>query len=119
MPRKLGQVLRSSDEGNLTGSWYAICMSEQIAVRIPDDLAESLAALVSSGRFETKADAVRAALEALLETERRRQIGSSIADGYRRAPQQEGDDMEPALAEGARSTLKALDAEADAAGVEW
>jgi Arc/MetJ-type ribon-helix-helix transcriptional regulator len=62
-------------------------MSEQIAVRIPDGLAESLNELVESGRFETRADAVRTALEALIDAERRRRIGDVIAEGYRRIPQ--------------------------------
>jgi Arc/MetJ-type ribon-helix-helix transcriptional regulator len=60
-------------------------MSEQIAARIPDELAESLADLVADGRFETKADAVRTALETLVEAERRRRVGALIADGYRRS----------------------------------
>jgi Arc/MetJ-type ribon-helix-helix transcriptional regulator len=64
-------------------------MSEQIAVRIPDDLAESLEDLVASGRFETKADAVRRALETLVDAERRRRVGELIADGYRRIPQED------------------------------
>jgi Arc/MetJ-type ribon-helix-helix transcriptional regulator len=64
-------------------------MSEQIAVRIPDVLAEALSELVARGRFETKADAVRSALEALVEAERRRRVGELIADGYRRVPQDE------------------------------
>ena len=62
-------------------------MSEQIAVRIPDSLADSLADLVAEGRFETKADAVRTALETLVEAERRRRVGALIADGYRAIPQ--------------------------------
>lgn len=62
-------------------------MSEQIAVRIPDALAASLEDLVSTGRFETRAEAVRVALEALIEAERRRRVGELIADGYRRLPQ--------------------------------
>ena len=62
-------------------------MSEQIAVRIPDELAESLADLVAEGRFETRADAVRTALETLVEAERRRRVGALIADGYRAIPQ--------------------------------
>ena len=70
-------------------------MSEQIAVRIPDALASSLEDLVSSGRFETKADAIRTALEGLVEAERRRRVGELIADGYRRVPQ---DDAEVAAA---------------------
>lgn len=64
-----------------------MCMSEQIAVRIPYVLAASLEDLVSTGRFETRAEAVRVALEALIEAERRRRVGELIADGYRRLPQ--------------------------------
>lgn len=64
-----------------------MCMSEQIAVRTTDVLAASLEDLVSTGRFETRAEAVRVALEALIEVERRRRVGELIADGYRRLPQ--------------------------------
>ncbi len=62
-------------------------MSEQIAIRIPKDLAASLEQLVASGRFETKAEAVRRAIQTLVEEERRREVGERIADGYRRRPQ--------------------------------
>jgi len=79
----------------VAATWYAACMSEQIAVRIPDGLAESLEDLVSRGRFETKADAIRTALEALVDAERRGRIGELIAEGYRRIPQ---DDDEVAAA---------------------
>ncbi len=70
-------------------------MSEQIAVRIPDELASSLEDLVATGRFETKAEAVRLALETLVEAERRRRVRESIVEGYRRVPQ---DDDEVAAA---------------------
>jgi Arc/MetJ-type ribon-helix-helix transcriptional regulator len=70
-------------------------MSEQIAIRIPPELASALDRLVGSGRFRTKADAVRAALEELVEEERRRDVGNRIAEGYRRIPQ---DDDEVAAA---------------------
>jgi Arc/MetJ-type ribon-helix-helix transcriptional regulator len=66
-------------------------MSEQIAIRIPETLATGLDSLVSSGRFETKADAVRTALEALIDTERRAEVGRQIVEGYRRVPQDEAD----------------------------
>jgi Arc/MetJ-type ribon-helix-helix transcriptional regulator len=77
-------------------------MSEQIAVRIPDQLAESLADLVAHGRFETKADAVRTALETLVEAERRRRVGVLIADGYRAIPQDD-DEVEAATRAAIRS----------------
>jgi len=62
-------------------------MSEQIAVRIPDDLAEDLERLVESGGFGSKAEAIRQAIRRLVEEVRRRQIGEQIAEGYRRIPQ--------------------------------
>ena len=77
-------------------------MSEQIAVRIPDELAGSLEDLVSQGRFETKAEAIRAALQALVDQERRRRVGELIVDGYRRTPQDE-DELETARRAAIRS----------------
>jgi Arc/MetJ-type ribon-helix-helix transcriptional regulator len=77
-------------------------MSQQIAVRIPDELADSLENLVSSGTFETKAEAIRAALERLVEAERRQRVGEIIADGYRRIPQGD-DDVEAARQAAIRS----------------
>jgi Arc/MetJ-type ribon-helix-helix transcriptional regulator len=75
-------------------------MSIQIAIRIPAGLAEQLEALVASGRFETKADAVRSALEALLDAERRADVGRRIVEGYQRVPQ---DDVDVAAAHQAAS----------------
>jgi Arc/MetJ-type ribon-helix-helix transcriptional regulator len=66
-------------------------MSQQIAIRIPNDLASDLDGLVSSGRFETKADAVRTALEALIDAERRAELGRRIVEGYQRVPQEDAD----------------------------
>ena len=77
-------------------------MSEQITVRIPGDLAESLEDLVSEGRFETKAEAIRSALQTLVDQERRRKVGELIADGYRRIPQDE-DELEAARRAAIRS----------------
>ena len=77
-------------------------MSEQIAVRIPDELAESLEELVSEGKFETKAEAIRSALQTLVDQERRRKVGELIADGYRRIPQDE-DELEAARRAAIRS----------------
>ena len=66
-------------------------MSIQIAIRIPNALADQLEAVVASGRYDTKADAVRAALEALLDAERRADVGRRIVEGYQRVPQDEAD----------------------------
>ena len=66
-------------------------MSVQIAIRIPNALAEELETLVSKGRFDTKADAVRSALEALVDAERRADVGRRIVEGYQRVPQEDVD----------------------------
>ena len=66
-------------------------MSEQIAIRIPDTLAAQLGDLVATGRFETKAEAVRTALEALIDAERRADVGRRIVEGYQRVPQEDSD----------------------------
>ena len=81
-------------------------MSQQIAVRIPTPLAADLDALVSSGRFETRADAVRAALETLIDTERRADVGRRIVEGYRRVPQEDED-----VAAAGRAAARAIDEE--------
>ncbi len=89
-------------------------MSEQIAVRIPDDLAESLEDLVASGRFETKAEAIRTALETLVDAERRRRIGQLIVEGYLRIPQGGA-----VLSGASLQALHELEAEEDEAGLSW
>jgi Arc/MetJ-type ribon-helix-helix transcriptional regulator len=70
---------------------YTFRMSIQIAIRIPAALAEQLDALVDSGRFASKAEAVRSALEALVDAERRAEVGRRIVEGYQRAPQGDAD----------------------------
>lgn len=64
-------------------------MSEQIAVRIPDQLISALDDLVAGGRFSTRAAAVRSAIEALVDAERRNAQGEAIAAGYLALPQTE------------------------------
>jgi Arc/MetJ-type ribon-helix-helix transcriptional regulator len=81
-------------------------MSFQIAVRIPDALAGQLDELVASGRFDTKADAVRAALDALIDAERRADVGRRIVEGYRKVPQ---DDVDVAAA--AEAASRSIDEE--------
>ena len=81
-------------------------MSKQIAIRIPDVLADQLEKLVSSGRFETKADAVRTALEAMIDTARRADIGRQIVEGYRRVPQEDVD-----VAAASQATTRSIDEE--------
>jgi Arc/MetJ-type ribon-helix-helix transcriptional regulator len=63
--------------------------SVQIAVRIPEDVIDQLDALVDSGRYESRAAAVRAGIETLVETEERARIDREMVEGYRRKPHTE------------------------------
>jgi Arc/MetJ-type ribon-helix-helix transcriptional regulator len=60
--------------------------SEQIAVRLPGDLLAVLDELVRRGVYESRAAAVRAGIEMLMELDRRRQTDRAVIDGYRRTP---------------------------------
>ncbi|MFN8234126.1 MAG: ribbon-helix-helix domain-containing protein [Actinomycetota bacterium] len=70
-------------------------MSPQIAVRLPTTLLDQIDGLVAAGRFETRAEAIRAGIEALVDRERRDRIGRAIVEGYRRVPQ--ADDLDEDL----------------------
>jgi Arc/MetJ-type ribon-helix-helix transcriptional regulator len=58
----------------------------QIAVRLPEELLAEVDELVARGVYESRAAAVRAGLEAVADSERRRQIDRAVIDGYRRIP---------------------------------
>jgi Arc/MetJ-type ribon-helix-helix transcriptional regulator len=77
-------------------------MSEQIAVRLSPELVTSLDELVTTGRFTTRAEAVRSAIESLVDQERRCRVGAEIAEGYRRIPQSD-EDLAAAAAAATRS----------------
>ena len=46
-----------------------------------------LDAIVANGEAESRSDAVRRALEAMIDERRRRLVGEAIAEGYRRVPE--------------------------------
>ena len=60
--------------------------TEQIAVRLPEEQLEVLDDLVARGVYETRAAAVRAGIDALVELDRRLCVDREIVDGYRRSP---------------------------------
>lgn len=59
----------------------------QLVTRIDDDLAERLDRLVAEGVVESRSDAVRQGLHALIEQIRRRRTADEIIAGYTRLPQ--------------------------------
>lgn len=65
--------------------------TEQIAVRLPQELLEELDQLVARGVYESRAAAVRAGVEAVAESERRRGVDRAVIEGYRRTPASEAE----------------------------
>ena len=63
----------------------------QIAVRLPEELLALLDDLVARGVYESRAAAVRAGVEAILELDRRRLTDQAVVDGYRREPPTEAE----------------------------
>lgn len=59
----------------------------QLVTRIDDDLAERLDRLVAEGVVESRSDAVRQGLHALIEQIRRHRTADEIIAGYTRLPQ--------------------------------
>jgi Arc/MetJ-type ribon-helix-helix transcriptional regulator len=61
----------------------------QIAIRLPDDQLAAIDAAVRDGRFESRAAAVRAAIDRLLDDERNRKIAEQYRRGYGEQPQED------------------------------
>ncbi|MEX2280588.1 MAG: ribbon-helix-helix domain-containing protein [Acidimicrobiia bacterium] len=61
----------------------------QIVARIEEDLVRRVDQLVEDGTFESRSEAVRVALAAIVDTHRRRRTGDQIVAGYTAQPQDE------------------------------
>lgn len=62
-------------------------MTVQLVTRVPDQVVAAIDDLVRDGVFDSRSDAVRAGLAAVIDRRRRQAVGQAIADGYRRVPQ--------------------------------
>ena len=69
---------------------YATGMA-QLVTRIDEDLATALDGLVASGAVASRSDAVRQALERLIDDHRRASVAAEIVHGYQRVPQTDDD----------------------------
>jgi Arc/MetJ-type ribon-helix-helix transcriptional regulator len=61
-------------------------VTEQIAIRLPEELLDQVDQLVDEGVYESRAAAVRAGLEIVAELARRRALDDAIVRGYERLP---------------------------------
>ena len=60
--------------------------TDQIAVRLPEELLAQLDDLVARGMFASRAAAVRAGIELITAAARRQAVDRAVVDGYRRTP---------------------------------
>ena len=66
--------------------------TEQVAVPVPVELLRALDSLVDAGRFESRAAAVRAGVEAIVRQEHELGLDRAVVEGYRRVPPDTGPD---------------------------
>ena len=59
----------------------------QLVARIDDELLAEVDELVANGDARSRSDAVRCALEEMIDRRRRHRLGESIAEAYRRTPE--------------------------------
>lgn len=64
----------------------------QIAVRLDGDVLAQLDALVAAEHFDSRAEAVRHAIDVVLDARRRAAVGAAIVEGYQRIPQTDEDE---------------------------
>ena len=63
----------------------------QLVTRIDERLARQLDRLIAEGAAASRSDAVRQALEVLIDRHRRSKTAQAIIDGYQRRPQSDDD----------------------------
>lgn len=63
----------------------------QVVVRLDEDLAAAIDALIQDGGAANRSDAVRRGLLRLVDEHRRAAIGRAIVAGYRRVPAEDDD----------------------------
>jgi Arc/MetJ-type ribon-helix-helix transcriptional regulator len=67
-------------------------MSTQLAVKLSESTVEEIDRLIEAGRFANRTDAVRAAVDRMLEEIREERVTAAIVEGYRRIPPDTEDD---------------------------
>ncbi len=86
-------------------------MTTQIAVKLPAELVGELDRLVERGAFDSRSQAVRTGLEAMVAAQRRQELDRHYRDAFARLPETE--------AEIAEATRLAVDAIHDEPWERW
>jgi Arc/MetJ-type ribon-helix-helix transcriptional regulator len=62
-------------------------MTKQIAVKLPDDLVDELDRLVQGGTFDSRSQAIRTGIEAMVARQHRHEIDQRFRDGAAQLPE--------------------------------
>jgi Arc/MetJ-type ribon-helix-helix transcriptional regulator len=62
-------------------------VTKQIAVKLPDDLVDELDRLVQGGTFDSRSQAIRTGIEAIVARQHRQEIDQRFRDGAARLPE--------------------------------
>ena len=81
-------------------------MTIQIAVKLPDRLVAELDALVARGAFDSRSEAVRHGIEALVRSDERQQIDAAFEEAFTRHP-----DTAEEMAEATRLAIESINDE--------
>jgi len=81
-------------------------MTIQIAVKLPDDLVNAIDRLVQDGAFDSRSQAIRSGLEAMVAGRRRQAIDRQYRDAMDRLPETNEE-----IAEATRLAVNAIDEE--------
>jgi Arc/MetJ-type ribon-helix-helix transcriptional regulator len=82
----LDQAARPDGDRLRDACRYAVCMTIQIALRLPTRLVADVDRLVAAGRFASRTDVIRRALERFLAVAGEAELDRAIVEGYRRLP---------------------------------
>lgn len=85
---------------------YARSMTIQIAVKLPDELVHEIDRLVDGGAFDSRSQAVRNGLEAIVASRRRQEIDRRYKEAMARFPETNEE-----VAEATRLAVNAIDEE--------
>jgi len=62
-------------------------MTKQIAVKLPDDLVDELDRLVQGGTFDSRSQAIRTGIEAMVARQHHQEVDQRFRDGAARHPE--------------------------------
>ncbi len=65
---------------------HTVDMTKQIAVKLPDALVDELDRLVKGGTFDSRSQAIRTGIEAMVARQHRQEIDQRFRDGASRLP---------------------------------